>query len=214
MTNASTFFLVILLLSVVYATFNLLRLAYLKKELVYSLYGISGAVIVIIILGDLIKGLVVDLNISLENFNIWGSVIAIAFILCGLMELIRDSKPEFARFPKAFIALPVLIIISFPFITETIVLKYWLLGIYEATAIIVAIMMHVVLSKKDSSHLTILAGIVLLAFSYLFYWLPVEFFNSHALLWQIVMIIGLVVTIQGYSKMEYTVREEYLKTSI
>jgi len=211
-TNVSHFLSFVLLIAFIYAAITFIKLFIEKKELVYVFYSLASAALIVTTLINLSVNYLIKFNISQESISIWGSVVSISFVLCGLMVLIRNSKPEFARFPEVFVGLPILVIISFPFISSTIILKYWLLGIYEACALLVALMMHSVLSKRNAAHLIVLSGIGLFILAYLFYWLPWEMFNLKNLLWQAVMIIGVIVIIQGYTRIETTVREENLES--
>jgi hypothetical protein len=210
--NSYNFFTFILLLASIYSATRILLKAYKEKESVFYLYGGAGIALIITLLGKPVSSIINNLGINenVESVYIWGSVIAIAFVLSGLMLLIRNSKPEFARFPAVFVGLPILLILSFPFVADSMIIMYWLIGIYEACAIIVAIMMHSVLSLKNKTNYFILGGIGILLMAYLFYWLPVELFRSESALWQTVLAIGIIVLVHGYEKLETTERDESL----
>lgn len=214
MNNSYNIFTFILLLAAVYSTTRILLKAYQSKESVFYLYGGGGIALIITLLGRPVNAIInnIGINGSEESVYIWGSVITIAFVLSGLMLLIRNSKPEFARFPGVFVGLPLLLILSFPFVADSMIIMYWLIGIYEACAIIVAIMMHSVLSLKNHANYIVLGGIGILLLAYLFYWLPVELFRSEPALWQTVLAIGIIVTIHGYEKLETTQRDESMAT--
>jgi hypothetical protein len=132
----------------------------------------------------------------------WGHIACLAFILSSLVVFIRESKTVFAQFPMAYTALPILILISYFLVKDTYALKDWLLSVYQGGAILVALLMYSVYTYRKNEYVVILSGVFVLLLSYIFYW-HIPGINE-PWIWKLLMIIGLLITIFGYQKVEPT----------
>src|SRR5699024_7199074 len=112
----------------------------------------------------------------------WGSVYCIALVLGSLLLFIRESKPEFSRFPKFYAALPLVVVISYLLAYDTLVIKGWLMNIYQAGAAIVAMLIYGYYAYKDSIFYTLAIGMGLFLITYI---LSIALPSDLHIIWQI-----------------------------
>lgn len=155
----------------------------------------------------------VSLSITADSHNItlqaanqiseWSSITAVAFVLFGLVHLIRNSKPGMARFPLIFTGIPLLIIITYPFAHDSEVINQWLLKIYEGGGLFVAIIMYGYLTfiKRQTRYFKVFVGSLLLIFTYSVYWF-IDFWEFiQPWLWIVSMTAGISFIYAGYHQM-------------
>ncbi|HKI44761.1 MAG TPA: hypothetical protein VKA08_05420 [Balneolales bacterium] len=128
----------------------------------------------------------------------WARMITIAIVLAGLMEYIRYSKPEYARFPQVFISLPLLLILVWPFIDGTLVLKEWLICAYEGGGLLAGFMLIAMNHHKGVQNQLTLIGLGFMSIAYLVFWLPVSLLRENAWLWELLFAFSLIVTVHGW----------------
>ena len=150
--------------------------------------------------GQQIPNMVEYLSIAKE----WAGVVAISFTLVGLAILIRNAKPEFARFPLLFTTLPLLLIVFYPLAVDTIVLKYWLLGIYQGGAIVISFLMYSVITMHDNKFLLILASVCLYAVCFVTYWFGDPYLTEYVSiwLWKPIFSCATLLAVYGYDRLE------------
>ncbi len=136
-------------------------------------------------------------NLSLQIAG-WSRMITISLILCGLMEYIHYSKPEYARFPQVFIFLPLLLIVVWPFIDRTLVLKDWLICTYEGAGIVAGFLLIGMNQYKGMQNQMTMIGLGFLAVSYLVFWLPVNILIQNTWIWELIFSLGLIVIVHGW----------------
>ena len=137
--------------------------------------------------------LIVEPNLISE----WAQIISISFVLSGLAVIIREAKPDFARFPLSFAFLPLLIIATYPMAMHTLVIKKWLLSIYEGGALLVALLLYSVKTYRFNKYGLILLGIILMTLAYLFFWfnfIPETIKQT----WPLLMALGLYISSRGF----------------
>ncbi len=128
----------------------------------------------------------------LSQINEWGQVYTITLVLGALLLFIRESKPEFSRFPLFFVTLPVVLIISYLLVYNTEVLKWWILNIAKFGAILVAVVMYGMYSYYKPIFRTLFAGSVLFLITFILQlFLPDVF-------WQISLIVSVLTVFSGY----------------
>lgn len=122
-----------------------------------------------------------------ENYNLWSQtwnvhewleIGWIAFFLAALALIIRHVKPEFARFPRAFAILPLLIVPTHYLGINTLVLKQWVVAIYLGGALLISFLLCGVWFFRDRAHWKTLVAIVLFIVSFLIEWNPFFDFKS------------------------------------
>lgn len=198
------FFNVLLLLASAYASFMLFLKAKRSDDSLFIMYGIAAVCISVTFLATPLRILFnyMDLVFPYNAFIDWGRIVSLAALMSGLIEFIRHSKPEFARFPKFFVALPVLIIVSYPFIINTIVLKEWLIAIYEGGSLTVALLMHGVHSRKNKEHYFILSGLAILLITFVLYWFTKSYIYDYNMFWQTGLFISIIIIVSGFNRLE------------
>lgn len=136
----------------------------------------------------------------------WGEVYTIAFVLSSLLLFVRESKPEFSRFPIVYVSIPFIVILSYLIVYNTILIKNWLLSIYQGGAVVAAIMMYGIYYSRKSVYRTALIGAVLFGLTYLLYLvLP----DSYNLIWQSMMAAGIVTLFSGYLLVEHQLETQH-----
>lgn len=139
-----------------------------------------------------------DLTMYSDIIVEWGHIVALAFVLSALAIFIRQSKPVFAQFPLVYAALPLLIIFSYFLVQNTYALKEWLLSIYQAGAILVALLMYSVYTYKEQRYIYILSGVVLFLFTFLIFWYIPGIQEDMPWIWKLFMGFSLLLTVYGY----------------
>lgn len=91
----------------------------------------------------------------------WGYIYTIILVLGNLLLFIRESKPEFSKFPLFFAALPVILIISYLLVYNTPVLKWWVLRTAEAGAVLAAVLIYGLYAYQKNRYKTTFAGCLL-----------------------------------------------------
>lgn len=105
-----------------------------------------------------------------QFFMNWGKLISVTFYISGLLVLIRESKPSFARFPLYLTALPFISFIFFPLIIESLVIKDLINGIYQGGALIVTILVFTVNKASESGRRYYISGLSLVSLAFILYW--------------------------------------------
>ena len=124
----------------------------------------------------------------------WGHIYVLALIFSSLLLFVRESKPEFSRFPIAYVAFPVCIVISYLLVYDTIILKNWLLSIYHGGAVLVTLLIYGIYAYRESIYLTVFIGAIGFLISFAaFILLPL-----FQIIWQILLTISISITFAGY----------------
>lgn len=157
-----------------YATIKFYRKLIRTRELIFASFTISTLSMSVYFLTAQLF-ILIGGNLPISEYYLamtkeWSGIVSISFTLVGLAILIRNAKPEFARFPLSFTALPLLLIAVHPLAMDTIVLKYWLIGIYQGGAILISFLMYSVITMHDKKFMLILASVVLYALSFATFW--------------------------------------------
>jgi hypothetical protein len=189
-----------LLLASLISTYWLYQLSYENRDGMYALLGTAVLAMVFYSCSELILfGLKsAGLSVSLGIVQEWTRVIGVSFTLSAMGMLIRNSKPAFARFPRIFTAIPMLIILSYPFAMDTLVLKDWLMGIYESGALLIAILMYAVLTTYEYRFFAVIPGIIVLAGAFISYWLVPVAEQWPMWLWSSWLSVGILSISYGY----------------
>jgi uncharacterized membrane protein len=171
-------------------TFFLLFRLYLKKRNLLELYfSLSAAAVAF----PYTYGLFFDIHPSLLE---WGRLVAITFYISGLLVLIRESKPPFARFPIYLTALPFVSFLFFPLIIDSLAIKNLINGIYQGGALIVTLLIFTVNNVKTKGRRYYLLGLGLVTIAYLGFW-GSTFLDYEGYAWSIKIILstGILITV-------------------
>lgn len=178
-------------------TFFLLLRYYIRKRSLMVLYfSIAALIISIPYFTDLFM---IELPINLFE---WGKLISITVYISGLLVLIRESKPIFARFPQYLTALPFVSFLFFPIIVDSIVIKDLLNAIYQGGAIIVTMLVFTLNQAKKNNRRYYVLGLSLLGLAYLTFWL---YFNRNTMAYygwisEILLSAGILITVFRFVK--------------
>ena len=181
--------------SIVAATV-LIRSGYLKTEstafailaMLVAALGYAGVfVIQLIDVQSLLPGAFTDFA--------WLAVAAL--LLVSLANFLREDKPPFARYPFFFTLLPLIVLPVFPFISDTIVIKNWVLALYQFGALVIAALLFALMSTKDKSLRFIIIAIALFAFAWLMKWIFV-FQSSGRWFYTVSVILGMILATKTF----------------
>ncbi len=128
----------------------------------------------------------------------WLQVTGVSFALCGLAIENWEDRPPVARFPYALAFAPVLLILSYGFVFQTVFLKELILALYEAGALFIGLMLFILFTVKNANYLYTVIGNALLLLSFAVYWFPGDLVADQPWLWQLIAIIAIPIIVQGY----------------
>lgn len=121
-------------------------------------------------------------------------IILFTLILIVLLMTIRVLKPSYARYPYASVFLPLLVLISYPFIQGTPALTSVILQILQGGSILVLAMLiaaHFGQFKRGWMAIGIFLSMLT---AYLIYWLLPLFMDLAVWMWQPFVITGMIFT--------------------
>lgn len=171
-------------------TFFLFFRLYLKKKTLLELYlGLAAGSI------SFSYACILFFN-TLPSFIEWGRLVAVTFYISGLLVLIRESKPPFARFPVYLTALPFISFLFFPLIIDSIAIKNLINGIYQGGALLVTVLIFTVNNARTKGRRYYLLGLSLITIAFIGYWTSV-YFDFEAYTWAVKIILssGILVTV-------------------
>lgn len=128
-------------------------------------------------------------------------ITAISFAMSGIFILIRRSKPVFARFPGQFVYLPFLIVIFFPIVDQTIVIKNLVRMIYQGGTLLVAALLIPTSKITSNQKWLILCGIFIFMTSFLLKWIFLADENQYWI-WGTTLVPAIVLTSYGFFKLD------------
>ncbi|MDZ7714949.1 MAG: hypothetical protein U5J95_01930 [Balneolaceae bacterium] len=143
-----------------------------------------------------------ELTIYAATVVEWGHIVTLAILLGALASFIRDSKPYFAQFPKAYIGLPLLIVISYVLVKDTYAIKEWLISIYQGGALLVALLMYGVYTYRSQDYALVITGILVFLITYLVFWFVPINSNSLNVIWKLLLGLGIIITVLGYDRLD------------
>ena len=188
-----------LVLSLSFGTvfFLLLRTFIQRRSLLELYFSLAALFISVPYLFDLFH-----LETSIHIFQ-WGKLISVTIYLSGLLVLIRESKPIFARFPIYLTGLPFVSFLFFPLIIDSIVIKDLINAIYQGGALVVTVLVFTINQARKRRRRYYIIGLSCVGASYLSYWL---YFNRSAseLIWipEILLSVGILFTTYRFIKSE------------
>jgi len=94
-----------------------------------------------------------------------------SLILTSLANFLRDDKPNYARYPVTFTFLPLIILPVYPFILDTIVIKEWVLALYQFGSIIITALLLGLLVSRQSRYSILFASWVIFSIIWILNWL-------------------------------------------
>ncbi|MAL16398.1 MAG: hypothetical protein CL670_10525 [Balneola sp.] len=178
----------------------LIKLFIRRRSLLELYFSLAALIITIPYLFDLFQ-----IQTPLNLFQ-WGKLVSVTIYISGLLVLIRESKPIFARFPVYLTALPFVSFLFFPLIIDSIVIKDLINAIYQGGALIVTVLVFALKQAKKRNRRYYIIGITGVATSYLSYWLIFNRSTSVDMVWvsEILLCVGILfATIRFIHSEEY-----------
>ncbi len=113
-------------------------------------------------------------------------------LLVSLANFLREDKPPFARYPFFFTLLPLIVLPVYPYISETVVIKNWVLALYQFGALAISGLLFSLMSTKEKAYRFVVASVVLFAFAWLSKWIIV-FQDSGRWVYTVCVILGMIL---------------------
>ena len=138
-------------------------------------------------------------NLTIRSGQVmeWAAIISISFLLSGLAVLIRQSKPVFARFPLVYAGMPLLLIITYWLVKDTLAIKEWLMSIYQGGALLVGLLMYGVHSYRANRFKYLFGSIVLFLITFVLYWFVPGMKNNYTWIWELLLGGSIVASVYG-----------------
>lgn len=154
----------------------------------------------------------IDLKAKEEIFE-WGKLIAIITYISGLLILIRQSKPAFARFPYYLTALPFISILFFPLMLDSFIIKDLLNAIYQGGALLVTGLIFTIIFAKAEGRRYYFIGVGSAVAAYTTYWF---YFNRQAseFIWISEMLLAVSIVIISIKFIQTHPEPQNLKSAI
>ncbi|MEX0723988.1 MAG: hypothetical protein WD053_08925 [Gracilimonas sp.] len=178
------------------AFFRLFKLFLKRRSLLELYFSLAGLTISIPYFLDLFQ--VEPISVLFQ----WGKLISITIYISGLLVLIRESKPAFARFPLYLTALPFVSFLFFPLIIDSIVIKDLINAIYQGGALAVTVLVFTLNQARQKGRRYYIIGLSLISASYIGYWAYLNRSNNEDLIWvtEILLSVGILVALFRFIK--------------
>lgn len=154
---------------------------------IYSLYWIT-----------FLFDIPVNDKLFIENIIDWIRVVGVSCILCALAIENWEDRPAVSRFPHLLVYAPVLIIITYAFVYDTLYLKEVILGIYEAGSLLVALLLFGLLTIKNKDYINVFIAIIFITVAFIFSHLSFQFILSNEWIWKIILIASIYIFQTSY----------------
>jgi len=133
-----------------------------------------------------------------STISSWFQVGGVSFALCGLAIENWEDRPPVARFPYAMAFAPVLLILSFVFVFQTVFLKDLILAVYEVGGLLIGIMLFALFAVKNADYFYTVIGNVLLLLAFAVYWFPGNLIADYTWIWKLITLVAVLIMVQGY----------------
>jgi hypothetical protein len=174
----------------------LIRIGYLDKAstafaiMAVLVSGVVFATVFVFSLFD-VKSL---LSQSITDFG-WLTIAAV--LLVSLANFLREDKPPFARYPFFFTLLPLIVLPVFPFISDTVVIKNWVLALYQFGALLIAALLFTLVSLRDKSVPLVIIAIVMFAVAWFSKWI-FQFQGFGSWMYTSSIILGMILATKSF----------------
>lgn len=187
---------VILILSLILTAFTFFRDGRRRGDVHKYMYATACILTSLYLTGYLLNSyLEPDIRGIVLNIIDWMFISGIVLLLTGLGIMIRLSKPKIARAPAILAYLPVLILIVYPFVIETLLLKDFLYNLLFAGAMLISIMMFIILAQRNRNYYRIVVAVSLFTIALIS---SVMDYSLHLVL--ILLIAGTIIVNTAYKR--------------
>lgn len=196
----------------IFAAWKCYRLGRENGRLKFAGFALAAGLFALTQLALLFEGVLSSAVVSLVVE--WGHVLCLAVVLSALAVFVRESKPDFARYPLLYTGLPLFIVISHFLISDTYALKTWLLSMYQGGAVAVALLMYSVYTWRSDIYRRVLGATVLFTLTWITFWflpLPEPLL---AWIWQILLGASILTFVIALEQVEHAVMEGRVQTGV
>lgn len=130
----------------------------------------------------------------------WSRAFAVSFALSACAAVIRDSKPEIARFPRFLVFIPLVLVFVYPLIIDTVLLKELILGFYQLSALIISLLIYSYKTYKNATYGYVLVGLIFFFITFVLFWLPESIFSLPVYGWVLLSASGVLLITVGYNQ--------------
>lgn len=153
---------VVLIISLILTSITFFKDGRRRGDVHKYMYAVACILTSLYLTGYLLQSyLEPGIRVILLNVIDWMFISGIVLLLTGLGIMIRLSKPKIARAPAILAYLPVLILIVYPFVIETLLLKDFLYNLLFAGAMLISFMMFIILSQRNKNYYKIVVAVSL-----------------------------------------------------
>ncbi len=118
-------------------------------------------------------------------------------ILSALFNLIRESKPIFARFPAILGYLPFVILLFIPLVLDQSVIYNLILGTFQGGALLVSILIFSINQKNQKNYLLLIIGTFVCLISFIFFWMIPLTDDQITVVTELLLITGVLIISLG-----------------
>lgn len=126
---------------------------------------------------------------------VWLTVAAL--LLVSLANFLRDDKPPFARYPFVFTLLPLIVLPVYPFIADTVVIKAWILGLYQFGALSIAFLLFSLMASKDKSVRLLVLAVLSFGLAWIVRWV-VEMPQAGRWVYTMMVVTGMILATKTF----------------
>jgi len=141
--------------SFIVAISSVVSLSILRETLMQQ--GRAGKALIIVLVLTIVGYSVSSIGSIFDSLEKYASIVSdlcwisqASFLLTSLANFLREDKPTYARYPVLFTYLPMIILPVYPFILDTIVIKDWVLALYQLGSIIITGLLLGLLATRES----------------------------------------------------------------
>jgi hypothetical protein len=188
---------IILFIISFYATINFFRLYSIGRRIFHFCLGTSAAFLALIGIASFLA--IFFPVLDPEFIGEWSTVFSVSFLLSAAAALLREFRPVFSRFPKSFTFAPLVLILVYPLIIETVVVKQWTLALYQGSSLLIGLLIFSFKSKASNGYAYMLVGVLFFTVTYVAYWIPDSYFSLPAYAWMLLTSCGILIITIGYN---------------
>jgi len=118
-------------------------------------------------------------------------------ILSALFNLIRESKPIFARFPAILGYLPFVILLFIPLVLDQSVIYNLILGTFQGGALLVSILIFSINQKNQKNYFLLIIGTFVCLISFTFFWMIPLTDDKITVITELLLITGVLIISLG-----------------
>lgn len=191
--------LILLLFISLYALYFFFSTYSDSRKIFHFCLGMTALSLFVMSLSSVLKPSFEEILIyDIEN---WSVVFILSFLLSAVAALIRDSKPVFARFPRFFTFIPLILIVVYPLVSDSSVLKEWVFSIYILSSLLIGLLIYGYRSYHNGEYALLLAGIGYFLTLYLLSWLPAGVFSIPDYSWTLFLSAGIILIVIAFKQL-------------